>query len=237
MGKIHNVILNAINATNYITSNANNNNLSYNIDWSAILPNNKKYLLTFAYNASTNYINGYRFPYLYTNIIGSNVHNATSVGGAPVLPLLGTLEISMINYNSNFGSYTASPSDNPPVYLSNRPVNNTLNVQLLDNLYNSPFTDLYWTAAGTGTATQSGIVLTIVSNTTGLITIGTVITIGGIQRTVIAFGTCTGSNTGTLLVSVSATIAVATAYSFPAVVQGNPPAPYILTLSFEEIDD
>lgn len=235
MGKIHNVIVNARNAVNYTADNSSNNNLNYNIDWSAVLPDNKKFILTFAYKASSNYINGYRFPYLYTNIISNNV-NTTASSGAPTMPFLGALEIAMINFSSNFGVYTASPSTNPPVYLSHRPVSNNLNIQLLDNTGNNPFLDLYWTPAGTGQATQSGTVLTITANTTGIITIGTIITIGGVARTVVAFGTCTGSNTGTLLVNVSANIASATAYTFPSAF-GNPPAPYILNLSFEELDD
>ena len=231
MGKIYNVIVNY----SYALSGSTTNNANYNIDWGAFLPDDKPLKLTFSYKSSTNYINGYRTPYLLSNTLQGLVNSAGQSSGAPTAPILGTLNISMINFSNNFGSYTSTPSDNPPVYLPTRPRNNNLNIQLYDNINNLPFIDNYWTVAGTGTATQSGFVLTIVSNTTGVITIGTVITIAGQTRTVVSFGTCTGSNTGTLLVDKSITVATATAYSFPAS-YGNYPAPYILTFSFEEVE-
>jgi hypothetical protein len=116
------------------------------------------------------------------------------------------------------------------------PLNNNLNIQILDNISNTSFFDEFYTVAGTGTATSSGNVLTIVTSTTGIIQLGTVITISGNNRTIISFLTGTGG-VGTYQIDFALTVATATAYTYPANTTGNAPSNYILTLSFEEVEE
>jgi hypothetical protein len=231
--KTYNVILNSNNALN--ASTGLSNFLNYYIDWTAVLPNsNKNYLLTWTYMGSNNYINGYDFPIVSINFNTSNYINGTQ--GAITTQIIGRLKQNLINGTTFQGYFDASKYDNPPTMVLGRPNNNTITVSLNSNQDGQPYYDNYFTPAGTGTATQSGNVLTIASSTTGTIAIGTVITISGVARTVVAFGSGSGS-TGTYWVNISATIGVATAYTFPASALGNIPAPYLLTLCFEELNE
>ena len=227
MGKIYNVNL------NYFSSNSGSEttNANYELDWYNLLPANKAFKLTFSFQASINSVNNFRFPYITTNILGYSYANATN--GYNNSYMLGTLKLYQAF--SNYGYYCSTSTDNPPIYLDSRPTTSTLNVKILDNVNRVQFVDSYFSPSGTGTATQTGYVLTIVTNTGGQMTLGTVITISGIQRRVLAFGTGTGG-TGTYIVSNTATIGTATAFTFPADLDGTSIAPYILTLSFEEID-
>ena len=231
--KTYNVILNSNNALN--ASTGLSNSLNYYIDWSAVLPDSKKnYLLTWTYMGSNNYINGYDFPIVAVNLNTNNFINGTQ--GATTTQILGRLKQNLINGSTFQGYFDASTSDNPSTMIIGRPMNNNITVSLTSNQDGQPYYDNYFTPAGTGTATQSGNVLTIATSTTGTIAIGTVITISGVARTVIAFGTGSGG-VGTYWVSISATVGTATAYTFPASTLGNIPGPYLLTLSFEEINE
>jgi hypothetical protein len=228
MGKITNLILNSTK----VTSGTVNNDLTYYVDWSVILSNNKKYKLSFNYMGGYNHINSYRFPYISTNIPINNytVNNNTNYN-------LGNLKFLISQQSINTGNFHANQNDNIVSYLQTRPLNNNLNVQILDNISNTAFYDEFYTVAGTGTLTSTGNIFTIATSTTGIIQLGTVITVSGNTRTIISFLTGTGG-TGTYQFD-GATLAVgtATAYTFPANTTGNPPASYILNLSFEEIDD
>ena len=229
MGKIYNINLNSINSTvGSLNSNAN-----YVIDWANLLPSNKAFKLTFTFQASINAVNNFRFPYVTTNILGYSFANANGATGFNNSYILGTLRLNTIF--GNYGNYIANIHDNPAIYLDSRPTNPLLNIKILDNLSKNEFVDSFFTATGSGTATQSGFILTIATATAGLITLGTEITISGVKRTVLAFGTGT-SGVGTYIVNVSSTISTATAYTFAQDLDGNTISPYILTLSFEEID-
>jgi hypothetical protein len=231
--KTYNVILNSNNALNALTGLSNS--LNYYIDWTAVLPEyNKNYLLTWTYMGSNNFINGYDFPIISVNFNTNNFINGNQ--GAITTQILGRLKQNLINGSTFQGYFDASISDNPPTMIIGRPMNNNITVSINSNQDGQPYYDNYFTPAGTGTATQSGNVLTIVSSTTGTIAIGTVITISGVARTVIGFGSGSGG-VGTYWVNISATIGSATAYTFPASSLGNIPAPYLLTLSFEELED
>ena len=230
--KTYNVILNSINALN---ATGATNSLNYYIDWSAVLPEaNKNYLLTWTYMGSNNYINGFDFPIVSINFNTNNFINTTR--GATSTQIIGRLKENMITTSSYIGYFNADIKDNPPTMIKGRPLNNNFTVSLTSNIDGSPYLDNYFTAVGLGQATQTGFVLNVTTATTGTIALGTVITISSVNRTVIGFGTGTGG-TGTYLVSISATITVATAYIFSAVNTGSNPAPYLLTLSFEELDD
>ena len=226
MGKITNLVLNSTNKT----SGTVNNDLTYYVDWAAILDRTKKYKLRFSYMGGYNHINSFRFPYITTTIPVSNHTTNTSTNYN-----LGNLKFFISQQSLNIGNLHATIYDNVPLHLENMPLNNNLNIRILDNISNTPFFDEFFTVAGTGTATSSGNVLTIVSSTTGIIQLGTVITISGNSRTIISFLTGTGG-AGTYQIDSSLTVGTATAYTYPANSTGNAPSNYVLTLSFEELD-
>jgi hypothetical protein len=225
MGKITNLVLNSTNKT----SGTVNNDLTYYVDWAAILDRTKKYKLTFSYMGGYNHIDSFRFPYITTTIPVNSYTTNTSTNYN-----LGNLKFFICQQSINVGNLNATIYDNVPLYLENLPLNNNLNIRMLDNNSNTPFFDEFFTVAGAGTATSSGNVLTIVTSTTGIIQLGTVITIGANIRTIISFLTGTGG-TGTYQIDSSLAVGTATAYTYPANSTGNAPANYILTLSFEEL--
>jgi hypothetical protein len=226
--KIYNVVLNSSSALN--ASTFAYNNLNYYVDWSAILKPDKSYKVTWSYMGSMNYVNGFDFPILTIN--WNQLNYTTGITGASTTQIIGTLRENMINQNAYIGNFYAGVCDNPPLYLESMPYNNNINVSMYSNVDGALYLDNFFTPAGTGQATQAGNILTVTTATTGIITLGTIITISSIPRVVIGFGTGTGG-TGTYYVSISATVAVATAYTFPTI-NGSPNSPYVLTLSFEE---
>ena len=229
--KIYNVILNSNNAINTVLTNS----MNYYIDWSAVLPNqNKNYKLRWTYMGSNNYINGFDFPIVSINFNTDNFIIGTQ--GASTTQIIGRLKQNMITNTTFQGYFDANFNDNPPIIIKGRPMNNNITVSITSNQDGLAYLDNYFSAAGTGTATQAGFILTVATSTAGTIALGTVITISGVTRRVVGFGTGTGG-VGTYLVSISATVAAATAYTYPAVTTGNPPGAYLLSLSFEELED
>lgn len=228
MGKIYNVRLNSIDGV----VNTTTSNLTYNIDWANLLPNRKKFKLTFAFMSSLNYANSYGFPYITTNILGHAYKPA--VNGFQNAYYLGHLK--PVQSIANYCYYQSQINDNAPIYLDNRPQINNLQIRVLTNTTDLEFLDNYYSIAGAGTLTQSGFIVTIATATAGLITLGTVLTVAGVPRTITQFITGNGG-VGLYLCNLSATVAAATAYTFPADTIPNPIAPYILNLSFEEIDN
>lgn len=229
MGKIYNVQLNSINATTTLTTNSN---VVYNIDWANLLPSGKKFKLTFGFMSSLNYANNYSFPYIITNILGSTYKPATN--GFQNAYYLG--HVKPVQSIANYCYYQSQINDNPPIYLESRPFIQDLQVRVLTNTTGLDFLDIYQSNAGSGTLTQSGFVVTIVSATTGLIAPGTVLTVAGVPRTITQMLTASGG-IGQYICNLSATVSVATAYTFPADELPSPIAPYILNLSFEEVDE
>jgi len=227
MGKITNLVLNSTNKT----SGTVNNDLTYYVDWSAILLKNKKYKLYFNYMGGYNYINSFRFAYITSNIPINNYTVNTSTNYS-----LGNLKYIIAQQSIHAGNFYANINDNVPIYLEAQPLNNNLNIKILDNISNTAFLDEFHTVAGTGTLTASGNVFTIASSTAGTIQLGTVITVLGNSRTIISFLTGTGGTGTYQFEGGSLTIASASAFTFPTIINGNPPSNYILTLSFEECD-
>ena len=229
MGKIYNIQLNSQSGT----VNTTTSNITYNISWQDLLPNDKQFKLTFAFLSALNFGRTYAFPYITTNILGNTFKPATN--GFQNAYYLGHL-IPIMSATDTYCNYVSSTRDNPPIYLDRSPMNNNLQIRVLNSFTNTDFEDAYQSVAGTGTLTQSGFIITVVTATTGLITVGTIITVATVARLVTQFITGTGG-VGTYLCDTSATVATATAYTFPADNVANPISPYILNLSFEEVDN
>lgn len=228
MGKIYNVQLNSSS----ILNSTSNNNLIFNIDWANLLPSNTKFRLTFAFMSSLAYGNSYVFPYITTNILGNSFKPVTN--GFQNAYYLG--HIKPLLSIQNYCHYTAQVNDNVPIYLDSRPMINDLQIKILNNTQSTEFLDPYLSPAGAGTLTQSGYVITVVTATAGLITIGTVLTVATVNRTITGFLTGNGG-VGLYTCDLSATVAVATAYTFPADTNQYSIPAYILNLSFEEINE
>jgi hypothetical protein len=236
MGKIYNVQLNSVNASTITSAYSN---VIYNIDWADLLPKDKKFILRFAFMGGLNYGNNNTFPSITTNLLGHTYKPATNgfqnsyyLGHLKPIPVIAPNSASLTAYSN----YTACIYDNPPIYLDNRPMDNNLNVQISNGTGTSDFHENYLSVAGTGTLTQVGFIVTIVTSTAGVIAVGTVITPSALAaRTITAFITGTGG-TGTYLCDTTATIGTATAFTFPTDTVRGHMAAYLLNLSFEEIE-
>lgn len=229
MGKIYNITLNQVQASSGSSTNA-----VYNVDWDNLLPPDKKFKLTFSFNASNNWTISNKIPYLTTNLLGYTYKNATN--GYQNSYLLGTLRRD-IAYG-NWCNFYSSIVDNPPIYLDSRPKNPNLNIKVLDNISGAEFTDGCISGTGSGQMTQSGFIITITAATTGIIRVGTIITPTALaDRTITAYITGTGG-VGTYLCDLAAAPAITTAVGYLFLANQNPNsiAPYILNLSFEELD-
>jgi hypothetical protein len=241
MGKIYNVQLNSVNASTITSAYSN---VSYNIDWADLLPKDKKFKLTFAFMGALNYGNNNTFPSITTNLLGHTYKPATNgfqnsyyLGHLKPIPVIAPSSASLTAYSN----YTAGIYDNPPIYLDNRPRDDNLRVQISNGTGTSDFHENYLSVAGTGTGTntltQAGFIITIAGVTTGIITVGTVITpTASAARTITAFITGSGA-AGTYLCDTTATISTAVNFAFPADTVRGHMAPYLLNLSFEELDD
>jgi len=227
MGKIYNITLNQVQATSGASTNA-----SYNVDWDNLLPSDKKFKLTFSFNASNNWVISNKIPYITTNLLGYTYKNATN--GFQNSYLLGTLRRDIAF--GNWCNFYASVIDNPPIYLERRPMNPNLNIKILDNTTGSEFTDGCISGTGSGQITQSSFIITVTASYSGIIRVGTVISPTALaDRTITAYITGTGG-AGTYLCDVTATIGTATNYQFLANFNPNSIAPYIINLSFEELE-
>lgn len=126
--KLVNVVLNSNNAL----SGSTNNNATYNVDWSAILKEGKSYELHFTYVGQPNTLTATsKLAQVAIDFNMENYLNKSSTYGAPTTTHLGTLRSFYLNSTVNY--LFADDGNNPPVYLQNRPYNNTFRVQVLTN--------------------------------------------------------------------------------------------------------
>lgn len=134
-GKIVNVILSSTNALSGNTQQAN-----YFVDWSAILKDNKKYIMHFTYLGGTNTYLGTKLPILYADLQTSNVFSK-GIGAYPT-QILGFLKPIVLVGASNYCYFQAEDNTNTPTYLTTRPTNNNFTISIYDNASNpSPFLD------------------------------------------------------------------------------------------------
>ena len=168
-----------------------------------------------------------------TLYISGGYQNSYYLGHLRPIPVIFPNSTSFGTYSN----YTAAITDNPPIYLENRPRDNNLRVQISNGPGTTDFHENYLTVASAGgTLQQSGFIVTVIALTAGIITIGTVITPTSLTaRTITAFITGTGG-TGTYLCDTTASISTTTNFAFPTDTTRGHMAPYILNLSFEEQD-
>jgi hypothetical protein len=240
MGKIYNVQLNSSLATAVSTTSLPGySKMQYNIDWANLLPD-KKFKLTFAMMSAISFGLNISFPYITTNLLGHSYQPATN--GFQNAYYLGHLRqntaLNVVKSNNAYiySTYSADVTENTPIYLDNRPANNNLTVNILNNISNTEFTDAYSSITVGGTMRQDGFIITVQTFTSGVITIGTVITpTSQAARTITGFITGFG-NVGLYLCNLSASVATGTAFTAPADTTAFGFPQYILNLSFEELD-
>ena len=126
--KVVNVVLNSNNAL----SGSTNNNATYNVDFSAILKDKTAYHLHFSYVGQANTLTiASKIPQIQINFVTETYLNRSSTLGAPSTFYIGSLRSAY--FNGTLNCLYSSDFDNMPIYLANRPYNNTFTVQILTN--------------------------------------------------------------------------------------------------------
>jgi len=126
--KVVNVLLNSNNAL----AGSTNNDATYNIDWGSILEPNKPYRLHFSYTGQPNTLTtASKLAVVMIDFQMEQYLNSSSTYGAPTTMTLGVLRSFYLNGTTNY--LFSDDSNNPSVYLKNRPGNNTFRVRVLTN--------------------------------------------------------------------------------------------------------
>jgi hypothetical protein len=150
-GKIVNVILNSNNAL----AGSANNDATYNIDWGSILEPNKPYRLHFSYVGQPNSLTAAtKLAVIMVDFQMEQYLNSSSTYGAPTTMTLGVLRSFYLNGAVNY--LFSDDNNNPPVYLQNRPGNNTFRVRVMTN----DATPVAWVDSST-TAPNNNYILTL----------------------------------------------------------------------------
>lgn len=127
-GKIVNVILNSNNAL----TGSTNSNATYNIDWDAILKQDKAYKLHWTYVSQSNTITAAtKVAQVQIDFQMEQYLGQSSTYGAPKSLIIGCLRTFYVNGTINY--LFADDNNNPPIYLERRPYGNTFRVQVLTN--------------------------------------------------------------------------------------------------------
>jgi len=227
----YNVIINSENNLNQSTY-PNRGSLTYYIDWNSIFKNDppeQQYKMTFSFTSSSQILQGNYTYQLLMSGLPSNQYTVGANGAAT------TQSIGAIKYGANVGSQTYSYlstglRDNPPVYLNSKPTQSTFTIELRNTINNGLFSDDGAGAASGGSVSISGTTLTVNTITSGLIIIGSVLTVGGVDYTIVNYGSGLGT-TGTYTCYPSGT-ATNAAYVLKA---RNQLGPYSLLLNFEKV--
>jgi hypothetical protein len=226
----YNIIINSEKNLNS-SSNPNRNSLKYFIDWESLFINEndyQKYKMTWAFTSSTQIIQGNYTYLLYMSGLSCNQYIVGTTGASS------STSIGALKYGSSLSSslpsyISTSITDNPPIYLLSKPTQNEFTIELRNNINNSLYTDD--SSACTGTATLATTTLTIVSISSGVLFIGSKLTISGTTYKILSFGTGVGG-TGTYTVDTSGTVGTATAFTTSRAELG----PYTLLLNFEKVN-
>lgn len=126
-GKIVNVVVNSNNAINGST----NNNATYNIDFGTILKPRVPYKLHWTYVGQPNVLTAASKIAQVQVDFNMEQYSGGSIYGAPTTFIIGTLRSFYLNGTTNY--LFCDDGNNPPIYLQNRPMNNTIRVQVLTN--------------------------------------------------------------------------------------------------------
>lgn len=127
------ITLNSLSA--YQSPVLSNNTRVYNIDWSAIMPD-QPYEVRFTYLGENNNIGYARLPLVYCDFGNTNVYAPTTGDSrAPTSQFIGFIRSFVVGTT---GYYNTESETNMPIYLNSRPRNNVFTVRIVD-LDNIPF--------------------------------------------------------------------------------------------------
>lgn len=121
-------------------SGSTNNNATFNIDWGALLENNKPYYVSFTYQGGRNEYNGNKPASVQVNFSTNSFFPTAGVRALPEYSILGLLHPFPIVPNNNVVQLYADTETNSPCYLEHRPISNMLNIKILSS-YSVLWTD------------------------------------------------------------------------------------------------
>jgi hypothetical protein len=130
----YNVILSSQNCTSVTASNANNDK-SYSVDWTALMPEGQ-YLMNFTYQGASNNIQAFNnIPTVWIDF-GISQNNVCSQASsfAQRCINIGSLFPTLIDYNGHIQTLRADLNSNCSIYLQERPSIQELRVQILTPL-------------------------------------------------------------------------------------------------------
>ena len=125
--KVVNVIINSNNKVS-----GTNNNAVYFINWGSILKEKTPYRMHWTYVGQPNTLTiSSKLAQVTVDFQMEQYLNKTSTYGAPTTQTIGCLRSFYLNGTVNY--LFSDDNNNPPIYLQNRPYNDTFNVQVLTN--------------------------------------------------------------------------------------------------------
>jgi hypothetical protein len=135
MGKIYNVSFDSTN----VYGGANNNKRSYVTNWSSILPD-KAYKVTFSYMSATCAVPSPNTHVMTLQMdLGQSCSFSAGANAFASSAFLGSIPITSIGADEY---YSATTTDNPPIYIRTRPQVNITEVRLHNGLgvtnFNTP---------------------------------------------------------------------------------------------------
>ena len=200
---IYNVVLNSVNGTG--TYNAQK---IYNFDW-GVLPRGK-YQVHYAYVGKVNNIDGNKLALISVPLGASKNFTTGATIAAPTTNFLGALSPLVSQIAATNSTWRADDSTNPPIYLDDRPYNQTFQVDILDG-NGLPYVDATAAVNTSTTSTIAGNILTIagaggaLNFRAGCVIAGATIVVG---TYIIRQLTGVAGTNGTYLVSTTPDIAV-----------------------------
>lgn len=121
-----------LNSRNYFSNGGNNSSITYGIDWS-FLPQGKKYKVSFSFNSKRGTFTADNVIQVYADFTGSpTTYEANGTVSQKVSNFLGVLHPELIS-SGNDSHLQAHSTDNTPIFINDRPSNNTFTIRLLDN--------------------------------------------------------------------------------------------------------
>lgn len=208
------------------------NSSQYNVNFRNLLKPDKAYKLHWNYIGGRNTVKLEGFSNYIASVYADFNTNTFAAGpnGATNTQCIGFLKPIILQGAQTTAYFQSEDNTNLPIYLENAPNNSILTIRVLDqagNLY------LDETAAFNGTGSTAANVLTITAVTTGYISVGTYLTLSVVNFYVTSQLTGTPGGVGTYAITYASTLVSGAVTS----TTGNPNAPYLLNMRFEEIDD
>lgn len=133
MGRCYNIVFDS--TVSYDSANTTNANRAYFINWDGLMPLGA-YKVSFSFMSEVALLTGAVVMGIQANLGGNDVYAAGSNGSAGASMYLGSShssDIAALHYMN------CSTRDNPPLYLSQRPNQNLITIQLTNGILLTPY--------------------------------------------------------------------------------------------------